>query len=484
MKNLIRVILTFVFISLITNAYGATSDYVNLRNSLNSNSIPLINFTADIDSLNYDDYISGTVEIADYQKRNISKQLTVKYNCLVKYRGASSTRYDKKSLAFKLVNKDGSKFEANILNLRKDDGWILDAMAIDRIRMRNRVCFDLWNELNRLPYETDYNGRSGTVGTFVEVFINGEYIGLYCLTDRINRDLLGLKKPDTTDGQVNIKGVMYQGINWKESWNLLSYKDKPMDTLIWNAFELEYPTEYPSEQAWRPLVNLIDFCSDSTSRDTFQLNWEKYFYKENLIHYYVFTVALFVGDNLYKNTFLVNPDISAQTRFMILPWDMDFSLGGHWSGSYVETYSTIDRYNYTAPYHRLFRYNMDGFINDIKNYWLSVYQYELSATHVFSILDKYAQQFEKSGAWQREYQKWNNRPVPLMESLNDELDYVKTWYEYNHEQFSEQLDILIQKTPLIRTDGAGKYYNLQGIPVNGTSRGIQIHNNTKVYIAR
>ncbi|MBR4428904.1 MAG: CotH kinase family protein, partial [Clostridia bacterium] len=212
------------------------------------------------------------VEIADYQKRNISKQLTVKYNCLVKYRGASSTKFDKKSLAFKLVNKDGSKFEANILNLRKDDGWILDAMAIDRIRMRNRVCFDLWNELNRLPYETDYNGRSGTVGMFVEVFINGEYIGLYCLTDRINRDLLGLKKPDTTDGQVNIKGVMYQGINWKESWNLLSYKDKPMDTLIRNAFELEYPTEYPSEQAWRPLVNLIDFCSDSTSRDTFQLN--------------------------------------------------------------------------------------------------------------------------------------------------------------------------------------------------------------------
>lgn len=462
------------------HAYGDDTDFQTVRNDLDSLSIPLMNITTDMDSVNIDDYVHATIEIVDYQRRNSNGQQYVKYNCLLKYRGASSVSHKKKSFAFKLVDSNDDKLEANLLNLRKESTWILDAMAIDRIRMRNRVCFDLWNEMNRLPYETKYDQRSGTVGLFVEVFINGEYYGLYCLTDRINRELLGLKKTEDKNGQVNVKGVLYQGINWKTGYNLRSYNQEPMDSTVWNSFELDYPEEYPSKQAWLPLANLIDFCSDTTGQYYFLNNWEDHFYKENLIHYHVFTVALFVGDNLYKNTYLANPDVSEQSRFIIIPWDMDYSLGGYWTGQRQDTYAQVNRYDNIAPYNRLYSNNLDGFCQDIKDYWLSVSQNELSIEHVFSILDRYADQFEKSGAWKREYDKWNNSPVPLKQSLNDEINYVKNWYRHNYVQFCTQLDIQVDLVPQIQSNHSDQIYDMRGLPLNDKPQGLYIQNN-KVY---
>ena len=60
-------------------------------------------------------------------------------------------------------------------------------------RVRNRLAMDLFNSYSRLPYSTSYDGRHGIVGNYVEVWTEGHYAGLYCLTDRVNRKLLGCK---------------------------------------------------------------------------------------------------------------------------------------------------------------------------------------------------------------------------------------------------------------------------------------------------
>jgi hypothetical protein len=117
---------------------------------------------------------------------------------------------------------------ADIFGIRKENSWILDAMAIDRTRMRNRVCFDVWNSMSRTSYDTKYDNRNGTNGVFVEVFINGEYNGLYCLSDKIDRKLLGLKKTKLDDeGEVSIRGLLYKGIKWHgycdDSGNITSF---------------------------------------------------------------------------------------------------------------------------------------------------------------------------------------------------------------------------------------------------------------------
>ncbi|MBO7331021.1 MAG: CotH kinase family protein, partial [Alistipes sp.] len=106
----------------------------------------------------------------------------------IEFRGAGAQRYPKKPYNFKLRDSNGNKREAEILNIRNDNSWILDAMYLDMARMRNRVCFDLWNTFNK-PYYVDEKPKalSGTRGHYVEVFVNGEYMGLFILSDRIDR---------------------------------------------------------------------------------------------------------------------------------------------------------------------------------------------------------------------------------------------------------------------------------------------------------
>ena len=132
-----------------------------------------------------------------------------------RYRGATAMGKSKKAYAIKLRDEAGNSVDRSFFGLRNDNNWILDAMAIDRIRMRNRVNFDTWNAMSRTPYDTKYDGRNGTLGFFVEVFVNGEYHGLYCMTDKVNRKLLGVDKAkEDADGKPIINGVMYKCAEW------------------------------------------------------------------------------------------------------------------------------------------------------------------------------------------------------------------------------------------------------------------------------
>ena len=365
-------------------------------------------------------------------------------------------------------------------------------MSIDRIRMRNRLCFDIWNEFSKTPYQTKFDGRNGTKGKYVEVFINGDYNGLYCLTDKINRELLNLRSPSIENDSVcKIRGVMYKGYRWqdvdgeKTDIHLLYYKEDKTDSRTWNAWELQHPEDYPSSETWQPLMDLIDFCSDMTSTTAFNNEWQTYFDPTNLADYMVFTLALNVGDNAYKNTYLSTRDITIGHQYIITPWDMDMSLGGYWDGSYDESLTDIHRYDRIAPYNRLFTHNIDGFYDMVKDKWEMLRYDVFSTKHVFELMDSYAKQFVESGAWERECKRWSGNPVPLKETINDEIDYVKNWYIMNFNSLNNQFatsGISLQNS--INTDN--EIYSIDGRRLykkkSELSKGIYIVNGRKFIV--
>ena len=132
------------------------------------------------------------------------------YHTLLRYRGASSLIYDKKNYAVKLTDANGEDMDAALLGMRSDNSWILDAMAADMARMRNRVSTDLWLALSTRPYYANLEPSmvNGTHGEFVEVTVNGAYWGIYCLTEKVDRKQLKAKKyKDNT-----VRGVLYKAI--------------------------------------------------------------------------------------------------------------------------------------------------------------------------------------------------------------------------------------------------------------------------------
>lgn len=440
------------------SAYGQEDNiqFEQMKSELWSGSLPLVNLTVDLSAVNKYTFVNGEIEIVDFYKRTDSLSESVKYQCQLRYRGGTSVNHEKKSFSIKLVDEAGEKLNANMLGIREENSWILDAMAIDRLRMRNRICFDVWNDMSQTPYETDYGNRNGTIGVYVEVFINGNYHGLYCMSDKIDRKLLGLKKTETDENGATIRGLLYKG--YSSSTNLEYYEDGDVNGSTWNSWELQYPDDCPSIDTWKPMMDLIDLNSEETLDAVFRQQYQDYFYLENLVDYVVFTLALNVGDCPYKNTYLSVVNINKGHRFLITPWDMDMSLGGCWDGEYDERLTDFYKHIWHAPFDRLITQNIDGFVESMAITWGNFCSTVFSPESIAQRLDRYADAFLTSGAWEREYNKWNENPVPLKRSITEEVDYVKDWYGKNYEYLYEKFQEIGVGTEMVDADEITRVY--------------------------
>lgn len=85
-----------------------------------------------------------------------------------------------------------------------------------------------------------------------------------------------------------------------------------------------------------------------------------------------------------------------------------------------------------------------------------------------------------SGAWEREYDKWNGNPVPLKRDLSEEVAYVKDWYHRNATYLrdyvflgveSEIRDMLSDKN---EKQGRKTVYNMAGQRVSSSYKGLVI----------
>ena len=90
----------------------------------------------------------------------------------VELRGSTSRTYPKRQ--FNVEFDD----EISLFGLRKSDEYILNGAWLDRSFARDELAFNLAEAL----------GRFGVRQHFVELFINGEYFGLYIIKEKINKD--------------------------------------------------------------------------------------------------------------------------------------------------------------------------------------------------------------------------------------------------------------------------------------------------------
>lgn len=432
---------------------------------------------------NMTEYVWGSIRLSSAQDPS-----TVSLQARFRTRGATASEYiEKPSLNMKLRQPlaDGSEVETDttLLGLRCASSWILDAMAIDRIAMRNRVCFDIWNRMAPLPYETQFGSRNGTVGRFVEVVINGQYKGIYCLSDRINRKLLELKKPevDQATGQVTIRGALYKhGTNSILDQNTPGYfLDHQVYVAEWHdAWELAEPEDYPIAEAWDALNEVY----------AHQLDYEwvrEHFFLPQLAQYQVFITALCIADNWgNKNSFISIRNQHAEGdkhRYIYTPWDLDTSLGGSYNGAHYGTNLYQEWPVELAepaggkphPFHALV--GKPEYNQLMRQAWLQASIGALAVDSVHSLMDEYARQFMQSGAWQRQVAHPNGSQ--LTPDLPDEITYITQWYAERFRQMDRYLGVTDQDRALsvsspsaVSPDAPVRYFDLQGRPVSSPHR--------------
>jgi hypothetical protein len=96
----------------------------------------------------------------------------------IEIRGSSSQMFPKKSYALETQDAEGQNNNVSLLGMPEENDWILYGPYTDKTLMRNAVVFELGEKLNR------YTPRR----RYCELFINGDYRGVYMLMENIKRD--------------------------------------------------------------------------------------------------------------------------------------------------------------------------------------------------------------------------------------------------------------------------------------------------------
>ena len=451
-------------------------------------SLPILRIDNLNGTINADEPVEATVTISSTDEAAGGPR-EQSYRCHVKYRGDTSLNFDKKSMKIVFLQDQGDEEkDVELPGLeRVDHSCNLDATAVDRSHFRNRLAMDLFNSYSRLPYATAYDGRHGIVGNYVEVWVEGRYGGLFCLTDRVNRKLLGGKKMKSGV----VRGIVYKCVSYGKGCFFLSDGTEPTEgSDNWNAWEVKYPNEYPA-YVFSPLRQAIDAPWDTVPDEAYNGLVRQHFYWDNLVDVYLLSLVAGVSDTGYKNSYLSCADYTADQRFVITPWDMDHSFGeSYWGVPLMDLATLKGQANWinACPFKRLMANTSTVFLTALADRWAALRDGALSVENVAQRIFDYANLFDQSGAWQRDRELWNYNPVTLGETAQHQADYMVEWYRANHDRLDELL--LPYQTTAIKEARADTishpsfFYDLQGRKVSSSTKkkGIYISGNKKILI--
>ncbi len=363
----------------------------------------------------------------------------------IEIRGGLSQSFPKKSYSFEFRKPTGSEEVdggTRLLGLRDDGDWILDAMYVDFARMRNRLSTDIWIAMNRVPYyDKEPLAVNGTRGAFTEVFLNNTYMGLYCLTERIDRKQLQLSKRE---------GFCFKASSWSNSTEFINGDAGFSNDLDkWDGWELEYQSEKGAVSSprvkWEPLRNFIHFTTTASDVD-FVSGIATRFDIPNLVDYLLFINAIGADDNSGKNTFFSFHG-NSRNRFFITPWDIDASWGRRWNGDKIDLREgeflgvtgilhTDSRYcRPNAWFIRMMETNPSGFRIALKQRWAELRGSELSEAKLTARIEAYQLLLVSSGAWAREAGTWRGSVA----DLETETQYMLQWVKSRLNQVDQYL---------------------------------------------
>lgn len=396
------------------------------------------------------DFSRGKLRVYEGEKE-LSGELL---NAEMRYRGASATHYNKKAFAIKIRNENWESMDRSFFGLRNDNYWILDAAAIDASRIRNRVCTDIWNDFSSAPYHKDQEPGliNGTRGNFVEVFIDDAYWGLYCMTERIDRKQLKLKKyQEETE---TIRGVLYKSSQWSYpvmmGWipregptPFYQIPEYDNNEEVWEKYEVKYPDMEGGEKIdWKPLFDAVSLAAQGSNRQLKDRITTDFDFPVWL-DYYLFMEFILATDNHGKNAYFYTYNIEKERKLGIAPWDMDGVLGIRWNSQQINAKQDYSQWieNQENGQHYLF-YRLKelniGSFNDLlkKRYNQLRFSYFTKEDLIQRFTD-YIEMFKITGAADREVERWNNANGIYL-SFDKELTYLNKW-------ISDRIDYLDQK---------------------------------------
>jgi hypothetical protein len=360
----------------------------------------------------------------------------------IETRGSTSQVYPKKSFSIQL-GKDSDwtdELKLKLLGMRKDGDWILDATYRDTTFARNIVNHDIYREIHPYVYiDADGNpaGQPSIKGKLVELILNNSYHGVYVLSEKVDRKLLGLKKisvPEDANGnklwdQVDFSLPANGSVLYKASYEEAAF-------LNFGTYRIGYEQKYPKPDSeaerWEPLDNLADLIINGSDTQ-FIAQIGNLMDMDSLVDYWALVLAGQAQDNTQKNFYLARNEIG---KFAIITWDFDATFGMFWDGSADDSANWFFPSAENRLFHRLLTLPQTGFNTRLKTRWSALRGSLFSPDALAARFQQYIDQTTLGGARQRNAQRWpgsggagiNNPELGtaayIRNLLADRLDFV------------------------------------------------------------
>jgi len=329
----------------------------------------------------------------------------------IEIRGRTSAQLEKKSYGLELwANMYEKDQSVPLLGMRNGEDWILDAMYVDKLRMRNKLSFELWEKMWGKKMETPWQTTNpGIRGNYLELFINQRYMGLYCLTEKLDESLINL-----SGGSPGAEGVLYKAIDWNGGATAFeTYNSAPPESMIWEGWEQVYPDD---RFHWEPLAAL---------RKTVVLDEDELFLEkigtlidlECMAEYFLFTNLILAHDNIIKNYYLAR--YPEQSPFLIMPWDLEGSWGIMWHGGESSSNGVLEN----NLYNRLMELDDVDFQDLLESKWKNYRESLFRLDSLMAPVTLYADLLKRSGVIERENDRWEADKI----DLDQELLYIREW---------------------------------------------------------
>lgn len=363
---------------------------------------PLQTIDSPIPRVNLVGAVDGMRDKAD------TRQITVEYQDSthafraygeLKLQGASSLDYQKKNYNLTLFQDRGHEFRQNVdLGWGEQSRYCLKANWVDKTHARNLVCAQLAAEIQERFDVLPQAPNHGLVDGFpVEVYNNGEFLGLY--TWNIPRDdwLLGMQK----DHPGHLAMMSH-------NWNPAAVFEAMPDYDAWETVVGEQ-----NEGNLAKLARLSQFVLESSDQQ-FREEQAEYFDLDAALNYIILCDFALLVDNCGKNMMMATFD--GRYWYPTL-YDMDSSFGTDWSGK--ELYNPeIPSVSSTSYFLNRVKYL---YLEELTERYFQLRQDILTKEHVMELFYGFRDQIPQQ-TWEKERSAWPDAPGFDYDQIEEFLD--------------------------------------------------------------
>ena len=359
----------------------------------------------------------------------------------IETRGNSTQLYEKKTYTIELWDDAENEISAPLLGMGKEEDWILHAMVLDKTQLRVPLSFDLFRKMGH--YAANYR--------YVEVILDGEYRGLYILTENIKRDddRVDIAKLDEDDiAGDSLTGGYILRIDW--TWDVDQVEDLFESNYNSQAgIPMKYRWYYPKSHKIKPeqkeyISNYINdfedaaFGSDFTNDDGFR--YTDYINLNSFVDFVIINEFTKNSDGYKLSSYMHKDKDSKGGKLTAGPiWDFDQSYGlstvcssdktGGWT--YLQNQEHCEDVA-TMPLWWQEMMSDPIFINRLNCRWKDFRSSFLHRDSLYLWMDTQTTSLEDPLG--RNFTRWdfigNNiwfEPFPIPETYDGEITYMKSW---------------------------------------------------------